>query len=155
MTKTPFVVATPKQGDDLKYVEVGNADGLRSPMDLKLNRHRGWSNAESSMILQLVERQWIEYTSQSPHRANSGYVLTRAGELALKLREILGPDRGLTKAGAKALMKGAPTRATKIRLMDDGLWKRQYMLGAGHELAWLTEDGHRVRELLLKYDVDL
>src|ERR1041384_7215175 len=75
---------------------------------------------------------------------------TAAGWLALELREALGPDRSLAKAGAKALVKGAPTRATKIRLMDDGLWKREYMLGRGHELAWLTEAGLRVREILMK-----
>jgi hypothetical protein len=151
---TEFVVATLKQRDDLKHVEVGNADGLRSPMDLKLSKHRGWANAETNAVLALAEKGWIEYVAQSPHRDNSGYILTDAGKLALELREALGPDRGLTKAGARALVHDGPTRATKIRLMDDGLWKRSYTRN-NEPLAWLTEDGRRVREILLKYRAEV
>ncbi len=150
---TQFAVATEKQAQDLKHVDSGGPDGLRSPMDLKLNKHRGWGSAESSMVLALVGKEWISYVARSPHRGNSGYALTAAGRLALELREALGSDRDLTVAGAKALVHRAPTRATKIRLMDDGLWRREYMLGRGHELAWLTEDGLRVREILLKHRV--
>jgi len=149
---TQFAVATERQAQDLKHVDSGGSDGLRSPMDLRLNRHRGWGGAESSMVLALVGKEWISYVARSPHRENSGYALTPAGRLALELREALGPDRSLTKAGAKALVMGAPTRATKIRLMDDGLWKRGYVM-ASSRYAWLTEDGLRVREILMKHRV--
>jgi hypothetical protein len=132
MTKTPFAVATQAQAEQLLLVKEGRWPDVET-----------WSRAWGACRAY----GWVE---GELHEVR----LTEAGHLAGTLREILGPDRGLTRAGAKALMKGAPTRATKIRLMDDGLWKRQYVLGSGLD-SRLTEDGHRVRELLLKYDADL
>ena len=124
--KTPFAVATWNQMNDLKLISQGY-----------------WALIGS--IHPAVQKGWA--TTDRPSR------LTRAGELAMKLRIVLGPDRTLTKAGAKAILRDNGTRDTRTKLMNDGLRKRSYRLG-GVESP-LTEDGERVRALLAEYGVDL
>lgn len=133
---TEFAVATVKQARGLRGIKEGH--GL------------GWFASPSVEETTFRDGLWERVGDfGSPSAA-----LTEAGKLALELRQALGPDRGLTKAGARALVHDGPTRATKIRLMDDGLWKRAYTRN-NEPLAWLTEDGRRVREILLKYRAEV
>lgn len=153
---TEFAVATVKQAVDLKRVNGDGFMGMRSPGDLKAI---GARSEVVEMLINFAGRGWVKF-ERHPERLlhqQTQYTLTDAGKLALELREALGPDRGLTRAGAKALMRGAPTRATKIRLMDDGLWEREHRLGAGRSYVSeaLTEDGIRVRSILLKYRAEV
>ena len=133
---TEFAVATVRQAQALRQIrneETGASKRIMRPVE---------NPSLHTTYAQLVSNGYAE----------SG-VVTPMGRLALELREALGPDRGLTKAGAKALMKGAPTRATKLRLMEDGLWKHTYLLGVAY--AWLTEDGRRIREILIKHRAEV
>ena len=70
----------------------------------------------------------------------------------MQLRQILGPDRNLTKAGARAILRDNGTRATRVKLMEDGLRKRSFRMGMESSL---TEDGERIREVLIKYNVEV
>lgn len=125
---TPFAVATVKQAKDLKFV-----------------RLIGLSSAFGARYAPMVERGWYQ-------DVNGRSILTDAGKLALELREVLGPDRGLTKAGAKAILKDNGTRATRIKLQQDGLRKSSFIIGRE---STLTEDGERIRAVLLKYKADV
>lgn len=127
---TQFAVATVKQA---KYLM-----GVHALSDVVTSASMGDSP--------YLAKGWTESTPR-------GVRLTDTGRLAMRLRFALGPDRSLTRAGAKGLLKGGATRATRLRLMQDGLWHRSYMLGVPD--AWLTEDGLKVREILRKYRAEL
>lgn len=144
---TPFAVATVKQAKGLKQVDQNGCMGFRSPQELDAF---GARSEIGQMLINFAERGWVKFR-RHPERVlhqQTQYHLTDAGKLALELREVLGPDRGLTRAGAKALVRGTPTRATKTRLMEDGLVRRDAFFQ-------LTEDGERVRAILLKYKADV
>lgn len=145
---TQFVTGRPYLELLLQASRVELVD-LRGPYDLQaIAPEKRTSRGEA--LLRAWTKGLIRWTHLDD--GTSAWLPTDEGYLALELREALGPDRSLTKAGAKALVMGAPTRATKIRLMDDGLWKRTYALD-NVPLSWLTEDGLRVREILMKHRV--
>lgn len=123
MAGTPFAVATPKQAQDLTHF-------FNDRPGLVVQPRRYWENG------------WIA----------SDMSLTDAGMVAMKLRQILGPDRNLTKAGARAILRENGTHATRVRLMEDGLRRRSFRMGAESPL---TEDGQRIVQVLIKYNVEV
>lgn len=149
--RTPFAVATVKQAKDLKRIDQDGCMGLRNPQALGV---LGARSETAKMLINFAGRRWIEFKRHSERvlHQQTQYHLTDAGRLALELREILGPDRGLTKAGAKAILKDNGTRATRIKLQQDGLRKSSFIIGRE---STLTEDGERVRAILLKYKADV
>lgn len=149
--KTPFAVATAKQAKDLKQVEQNGCMGYRDPQALRVF---GARSETAKMLINFAGRGWIEFR-RHPERVlhqQTQYYLTDAGKLALELREVVGPDRGLTRAGAKAILKDNGTRATRIKLQQDGLRKSSFIIGRE---STLTEDGERVRAILVKYKADV
>lgn len=146
---TPFAVATVNQARDLKRVDQDGCMGYRDPQALKVY---GAKSETGKMLINFAERGWVEF-KRHPERVlhqQTQYHLTTAGRVALELREILGPDRGLSVAGAKAILRDNGTRATRVRLQQDGLRKSSFIIG---QESTLTEDGERIRAVLQKYNV--
>ena len=114
--KTPFAVATPRQAQDLTHF-------FNDQPGLVIQPGRYW------------EKGWI---------ANN-MSLTEDGMVAMKLRQILGPDRELTKAQAHALMCGQVTPARHARKLME-----MKLLDSGDAL---TDDGYAVVHLLTLYNV--
>lgn len=141
---TRFVVATPNQASDLKSVDQNGFAGYRSPSELKAF---GARSQTSKMLVDFSGRGWIEFRHH-PERVShqrTQYHLTDAGRVALELREILGPDRSLTKAQARGLTRQDSGRVYRsllaLELIDPG--------------DALTEDGQKIQSVLIKYKVEL
>lgn len=120
---TPFAVATPKQARYLRSVhDLGDVNVVKADYPY-------------------IDRGWVEF-----RRSSRGVQLTPAGHVALELREILGPDRNLTKAQGGVIWKYGATPGVVRKLVALGLMDKD---------SSLTEDGEKIKYVLIKYGVSV
>lgn len=136
---TPFAVASERDWKFLGGVGSGTLKGWRDPWTL-ISLQISYAGPEANAIRRAYGKGWIEYVEGE-------YRLTDAGRVAFELAEALGPNRELTKAGARALLgQIVPDRRTREKLARNGLMTM---------CDELTEDGVRVVHVLRKYRVEL